>query len=164
MGHSAGYRSGTRYMFKRQFGQQGRFPLAQYLKAYRTGDYVDVVANGAVHKGMPHKYYHGRTGIVFNVSKRAIGVEINKVVRNRVEKKRVNVRVEHIRPSKCRQDFLNRVQEHDKIKRDAKKAGTRAPIELIKRFPRQPKAGYTVKVDEESAPQTIHAIAFDEML
>ena len=36
--------------------------------------------NGAVHKGMPHEFYHGRTGRVWNVTKRAISVEINKQV------------------------------------------------------------------------------------
>jgi ribosomal protein L21E len=30
---------------------------------------------------MPHKWYHGKTGLVWNVTKRAIGVEINKRVR-----------------------------------------------------------------------------------
>lgn len=29
-------------------------------------------------QGMPFKWYHGKTGLVWNVSKRAIGVEINK--------------------------------------------------------------------------------------
>lgn len=36
--------------------------------------------NGAVHSGMPHKVYQGRTGKVWNVTKRAIGVELNKLV------------------------------------------------------------------------------------
>ena len=31
-------------------------------------------------QGMPHKVYHGRTGVVWNVTKRAIGVEVNKQV------------------------------------------------------------------------------------
>jgi hypothetical protein len=30
---------------------------------------------------MPHKVYHGRTGVVWNVTKRALGVEVNKQVR-----------------------------------------------------------------------------------
>jgi len=30
-------------------------PLSTYLKQYRVGDIVDVVANGAVQKGMPYK-------------------------------------------------------------------------------------------------------------
>ena len=29
---------------------------------------------------MPFKHYHGRTGVVFNVTKRAIGVTVNKSV------------------------------------------------------------------------------------
>lgn len=30
---------------------------------------------------MPHKYYHGKTGQIWNVTKRAVGVEISKKVR-----------------------------------------------------------------------------------
>jgi len=29
---------------------------------------------GAVQKGMPYKVYHGKTGIVYNVTKNAVGV------------------------------------------------------------------------------------------
>ena len=32
-------------------------------------------------QGMPHKVYHGRTGVIWNVTKRAVGVEVNKQVR-----------------------------------------------------------------------------------
>lgn len=32
-------------------------------------------------QGMPHKVYHGRTGKVWNVTKRAVGVVVNKQVR-----------------------------------------------------------------------------------
>ena len=49
----------------------------------QVGDYVDIKVNAAVHKGMPFKFYHGRTGIVWNVTKRALGVELNKVVSSR---------------------------------------------------------------------------------
>lgn len=42
---------------------------------------MDIKVNASVHKGMPFKFYHGRTGIVWNVTKRALGVELNKVVR-----------------------------------------------------------------------------------
>jgi large subunit ribosomal protein L21e len=129
------------------------------------GDYVDIVANAAIHEGMPHKFYHGRTGIVFNVAKRAVGVEVNKVVRNRVEKKRVNIRIEHIRRSTCREDFVKRVKSNDKTKRDAKLAGKRVPIEAIKRFPIGPKAGYVVpSASAHGGPITIAPIPFDDML
>jgi large subunit ribosomal protein L21e len=33
--------------------------LSTYLKPYKVGDFVDIKGNGAVHKGMPHKFYHG---------------------------------------------------------------------------------------------------------
>ena len=44
---------------------------------------MDIKVNASVHKGMPFKFYHGRTGIVWNVTKRALGVELTKVVRPR---------------------------------------------------------------------------------
>ena len=31
-------------------------------------------------QGMPHKVYHGRTGVVWNITKRSVGVEVNKQV------------------------------------------------------------------------------------
>ena len=131
----------------------------------RLGDVVEIVANSSIHEGMPHKTYHGRTGIVYNVSKRAVGVEVNKVIRNRREKKRVNVRIEHIRPSKCREDFLNRVKRVDQTLRDAKAKGVRVPIGAIKRFPRAPKAGYVVSAKESAAAPLMQApVRFDDML
>jgi len=75
-----GLRSRTRDLFARAFRKKGYIPLTTYLRTYKIGAYVDVKVNGAVHKGMPHKFYHGRTGRVWNVTKRAIGVEINKQV------------------------------------------------------------------------------------
>jgi large subunit ribosomal protein L21e len=77
-----GVRARTRDSFSRPFRKKGYIPLTTYLRTYKIGDYVDVKVNGAVHKGMPHKFYHGRTGRVWNVTKRAIGVEINKQVRS----------------------------------------------------------------------------------
>ena len=62
--------------------------------------------NGAVQKGMPYKYYHGKTGRVFNVTKRAVGVIVNKQLRGKIIPKRINVRIEHIQHSRCREDFL----------------------------------------------------------
>jgi large subunit ribosomal protein L21e len=38
------------------------------LTTYRKGDIVDVVADGSIHKGMPHKFYHGKTGRVFDIN------------------------------------------------------------------------------------------------
>jgi large subunit ribosomal protein L21e len=46
-------------MFSRNFREHGAIPLSTYLKTYKVGDIVDIKANAAVQKGMPHKFYHG---------------------------------------------------------------------------------------------------------
>ncbi|CAH2062603.1 unnamed protein product [Thlaspi arvense] len=116
-----GLRSRTRDLFSRPFRKKGTIPLTSYLRTYRIGDYVDIKVNGAVHRGMPHKFYHGRTGQVWNVTKRAIGVEVNKQVGNRIIKKRIHVRIEHIQPSRCKEeDFKLRKKTNDQLKAEAR--------------------------------------------
>jgi ribosomal protein L21E len=39
--------------------EKGMIKLSTYLITYRVGDIVDIKANAAQQKGMPHKYYHG---------------------------------------------------------------------------------------------------------
>jgi len=69
---------------------------------------------------MPHKYYHGKTGYIWNITPRAIGVEVNKLVKNRIIKKRIHVRLEHVQPSKSKAKFLERVKENDNLRRNKK--------------------------------------------
>jgi large subunit ribosomal protein L21e len=64
-----------------------------------------------------------KTGIVYNVTKTAVGIIINKRVGNRYMEKRINVRIEHINHSKCRDDFLKRVKENAAKKQQAKASG-----------------------------------------
>jgi ribosomal protein L21E len=52
-------RARTRHMFSRKFREHGAIPLSTYLKTYKVGDIVDIKANAAVQKGLPHKFYHG---------------------------------------------------------------------------------------------------------
>eukprot|EP01120_Amphizonella_sp_Union-15-10_P005930 TRINITY_DN182_c0_g1_i1.p1 TRINITY_DN182_c0_g1~~TRINITY_DN182_c0_g1_i1.p1 ORF type:complete len:164 (-),score=24.04 TRINITY_DN182_c0_g1_i1:148-639(-) len=145
MPHSWGYRARTRHLFAKDFRRHGLPSISKYLVNYKLGDYVDIKADGAVHKGMPHKYYHGKTGVVWNVTKRAIGVEINKRVRTRILRKRIHVRVEHLKISKCCEDHKRRVQENDKKRREAKAKGIRLPPGSLKRLPAQPRPGKIVK-------------------
>lgn len=44
--------------------------------------------NGAVQSGMPYRYYHGKTGRVYNVTKRALGVIVNKKIKGKILAKR----------------------------------------------------------------------------
>merc|ERR1719250_370799 len=68
---------------------------------------------------MPYRYYHGRTGKIFHVVNRAVGILINKRVRYRIMSKRIYVRTEHIRPSKCRTEFVKRVKRNQKLSEEA---------------------------------------------
>jgi len=141
MTNSKGYRAGTRFLFARAFRRHGTIPLSTYMKIYKVGDIVDIKANGAVHKGMPYKYYHGKTGRVFTVMPRSLGLVVNKRVKGRILAKRINIRVEHVKHSKCRQDFLNRVKDNEQKKRDARVTGKKVSL---KRQPEQPKSGHFV--------------------
>jgi len=58
MGHAAGLRAGTRYAFSRDFKKKGMIKLSTYLRQYKVGDIVDVVANGAVQKGYVKNLVH----------------------------------------------------------------------------------------------------------
>ena len=121
MTHCYGYRRKTRNKFSKGFRQRGAIHISKTLASYKIGDLVDVKVDGSQHKGMPYKWYHGRTGRVFNVNPRSIGVIINKQVRNRIVQKRIHVRVEHIEASTCRKEFIRRCQENDKLKTEANK-------------------------------------------
>ncbi len=83
MTHCYGYRRKTRKTFARPFKDHGTQKLSKHLTQFKVGDYVDIVTDGSCHKGMPFKFYHGRTGKVFNVNPHSVGVEINRIVRSR---------------------------------------------------------------------------------
>ncbi|KAF2110218.1 ribosomal protein L21e-domain-containing protein [Lophiotrema nucula] len=157
MGHSAGLRAGTRYAFARGFKKTGYIPLSTYLRQYKVGDIVDVVANGAVQKGMPYKVYHGKTGVVYNVTKSAVGVILYRQVGNRYIEKRINVRIEHVRLSRSREDFLKRVKENFAKQQKAKKEGV---PQKMKRSPVQPRESRIVSL-KDSVPETITPIPYE---
>nr|ABX44823.1 putative 60S ribosomal protein RPL21 [Flustra foliacea] len=157
MTNTKGYRRGTRYMFSRNFRKHGVTGLARYLKVYKVGDYVDVKGDGAIQKGMPHKSYHGRTGRVFNVTKHAVGVVVNKRVRGRILPKRINLRVEHIKHSNCRLDFLKRMKENEELKTLARDEGRKVNL---KRQPVGPRPAHFVSA-KNNAPQIVEPIRYE---
>merc|ERR1739848_246175 len=124
---SEGYRCCTRDMFSRPFRQRGMPNLSTYLVNFKVGDYVDIKANSAIQQGMPHETYHGRTGVIWNVTKRAVGVLVNKQVGGRVLAKKIHVRVEYVTKSQCRQQFLDRVKANDAAKVAAKLPASPSP-------------------------------------
>ncbi|EME85362.1 uncharacterized protein MYCFIDRAFT_88767 [Pseudocercospora fijiensis CIRAD86] len=157
MGHAAGLRAGTRYAFSRDFKKKGMIPLGTYLKQYKVGDIVDVVANGAVQKGMPYKVYHGKTGVIYNVTKSAVGVILYRQVGNRYIEKRINVRVEHVRHSRSREEFLTRVKTNAAKKKQAKETGERV---YLKRQAAVPRDAHTVS-GKDNKPENVAPIAYE---
>lgn len=106
---------------------------------------------------MPHKVYHGKTGIVYNVTKSAVGVVVHKKVGNRYLEKRVNLRVEHVQHSKCREEFVRRVKENAARRKEATSKGEHVNL---KRLAVHPRDARTVK-SEGNLPQTITPIAYE---
>lgn len=159
MPHSYGYRARTRDMFCKDFRKAGLHQLSKYFVNYKIGDIVDIKCDGSVMAGMPHKFYHGRTGVVFNVTKNSLGVEVNKVLRGKILKKRIHVRVEHVSMSKCRVDFLKRVKQNELKKKAAKAKGEKISL---KRVPGLPRNGEFIDVpDVEGGIETIKPAPYE---
>ena len=162
MPHSYGIRARTRHMSAKKHRQHGPIHLSQYLRNVKVGDYVDIFADPSIHKGMPHKGYHGRTGIIFNVTKSAVGVRVNKLVNGRIIEKRIHVRIEHVRPSKCQKEILRRKKENEAAKEEARKTGTKVSL---KRTPKLPKAGYYVAAPGgDGVVTTIQPLPFSDLV
>ena len=132
--------------------------MSTYMTTYKLGDYVDIKCNPAQVKGMPFKHFHGRTGRIYNITKRAVGVRVAKQVNGRIINKHLNVRVEHVIPSKCKDDLIARVKQNEALKKEAKASGEKVSL---KRQPVQPKAGFVLAMPDEV--QTIQPIPFSDL-
>ncbi|KAL3016154.1 hypothetical protein AAZX31_06G197200 [Glycine max] len=141
-----GLRSRTRDSFSRPFRKKGAITLTTYLRTYHVDDYVN---------GIAHKLYHGCTGRVWNVTKHAVGVEVNKQVGNRIIRKRIHVRVEHVMPSRCTEEFRLRKIKNDQLKAEVKAKGEKIST---KRQPQGPKPGFMV---EGATLETVTPIPYD---
>jgi large subunit ribosomal protein L21e len=93
---SKGYRSGTRRLFKKEPRERGKLKLSKLLYEYQPGSRVVVKIDSSVHKGMPHRRYHGRVGTILNKRGRSYVVSVSQgdAVRE------IIVRPEHLEPHK----------------------------------------------------------------
>lgn len=55
-------------------------------------------------------------------------MSVFRLSRNRIVKKHINIRVEHIQHSKCRDEFLQRVKRNEALRRRAKESGHRVTL------------------------------------
>jgi large subunit ribosomal protein L21e len=93
---SHGYRARTRGLMSKRVRQRGLSSPSKVLVDYEVGQRVDVVIDSGFHKGMPHRRYHGRTGVVTGLRGRAIVIDIGlgKATKSLI------VRREHLQPSR----------------------------------------------------------------
>ncbi len=68
--------------------------------------------------------------------------------RSRIIQKRINVRIEHIKHSRCREDFLRRVKENELKKLAALEKGETV---VCKRLPAAPRKAHFVKMRGKEA-------------
>lgn len=143
MVRSNGKRANTRDLFRKGHRSGGRANLSTYLNTYKTGEFVDIRIDSGTQKGMPGKFYQGRTGRVFNVSRTAVGVEVTKTLRQGIMiNKRFHVRLEHLKKSRCNEDYLKRVRDREIDARAATARGEKYTVE--KRKPVQPSEAHVV--------------------
>ncbi len=91
-----GYRHRTRKMLKKHIRKKGAVPpLSLLMKEYKLGEKVHIVINPAIHKGMPHRRYHGKTGEI--VGKRGKAYVVKIFLGNK--EKTLFIRPEHLRPA-----------------------------------------------------------------
>ncbi len=93
---SKGYQRKTRSLLRRKTRQRGKTGLSTILREYQSGDRVVVKLNPSIHKGMPHRRFHGRIGIVKSKKGRAYVVDVTQGDTI----KTITVRPEHLKPFK----------------------------------------------------------------
>jgi large subunit ribosomal protein L21e len=94
MKRSQGYRSKTRALLTKPAREKGKIKIRKLLYNYQPGDKVVIKIDPSIHKGMPHRRYHGKIGVITN--KRGRAYIINVTQGNAT--KEVIVRPEHLEP------------------------------------------------------------------
>ena len=94
MKHSQGIRNRTRHLLTKEPREKGKIGLSKLLHDYQLGEKVVVKINSTIQKGMPHRRYHGKIGVV--VDKRGRAYLVN--VAQGDATKKIIVRAEHLTP------------------------------------------------------------------
>lgn len=86
-----------------------------------------------------------------------MGVILYRQVGNRYIEKRINVRTEHVRHSRSREEFIRRVKDNAAKKRQAKEEGKQM---YLKRLPAMPREARTVST-KDNKPESIVPLAYE---
>lgn len=94
MKKSKGYRAKTRSLLRKKPREKGKTGLSKVLYEYTSGEKVVVKIDPSIHKGMPHRRYHGRVGVISKKRGRAYVVNVTQGDAT----KQIIVRPEHLKP------------------------------------------------------------------
>jgi len=76
MAHHNGPRKKTRYLLKKDLRKRGIPPTSRLIQRFEIGQKVHVVIEPSIHKGMPHRRFHGKTGTIVGQRGRAWILEV----------------------------------------------------------------------------------------
>ncbi|HML02429.1 MAG TPA: 50S ribosomal protein L21e [Candidatus Bathyarchaeia archaeon] len=94
MKHSQGIRNRTRALLTKEPREKGKIGLSKLLHDYQPGEKVAIKINSTIQKGMPHRRYQGKIGVVLNKRGRAYTVRVPQGNAT----KEITVRPEHLMP------------------------------------------------------------------
>ncbi len=139
---SNGFRRNTRKLISKDFKEHGKPGLSKIIQEYKVGDYVDCKIDASIVKGMPHKYFHGFTGVVYNCNPRSIGVVFNRIVRGKYIRRVMHIRVEHLSKSRCNEDAKLRYAKYAEERKKAEETGIL--VKPTKRMPENSRPAFCI--------------------
>jgi large subunit ribosomal protein L21e len=89
---SKGSRAGTRYTLQRKPRERGLSNISKSLQTFEEGERAVVKIDPSKHKGMPHRRFHGLTGVIVGRQGDAYVLEL----KDGNKKKTVVARPEHL--------------------------------------------------------------------
>lgn len=90
-----GFRHRTRRLLRKNVREKGAIPpLSLLMIDYKPGDKVHIIINPAIHAGMPHRRYHGKTGEVLGKRGKSYIVRVYLGDKEKI----LFIRPEHLKP------------------------------------------------------------------
>jgi len=89
---SKGYRSRTRALFRKDHRKRGKISISKLLQAYNVGDKVCIKTDPGIHRGMPHRRFYGKIGVIAGRRGRSYIVNVSARGRSAI----ILVRPEHL--------------------------------------------------------------------
>jgi len=93
---SKGIRSKSRNILRKKPKDRGSKSISKALQQFKKGETVNIVIDSAVHKGMPHIRFHGKTGKIDGKQGKSYIVKIS----DGKKPKKLVIRSEHLRRAK----------------------------------------------------------------